>query len=98
MGSSPVDQFSLLHFAVGIIAYFWGITAWQILSLHLLFEFVENTETGVHIINKYITFWPGGKPGPDPVTNSIMDTVCTMGGWWFTRWVDSMSRHHHLYP
>jgi hypothetical protein len=98
MGKALVDQYSLLHFAVGIIAYFWGISAWLTIAGHLLFELVENTEKGMAAINRWATWWPGGKPYADTVPNSIGDTVATMLGWWAARVADKMSRERHLYP
>ena len=60
MGVRFFDQFTYLHFAVGIIAYFWNISLVYWIVLHAIFEFVENTQMGIKIINKYIVFWPGG--------------------------------------
>lgn len=98
MGKALIDQYSLLHFAVGIIAYFWGISAYITVLVHMAFELVENTEQGIRFINKYLTFWPGGKPYPDTVPNSIMDTLSTLAGWWAARLADMVSRERHLYP
>ena len=47
--------------------------------LHTLFETVENTQFGMNFINKYITFWPGGKPTADSFINIIGDTVSACG-------------------
>jgi hypothetical protein len=98
MGSRLIDQYSLLHFAVGIIAYFWGFSAWFVIVGHLMFELIENTEKGMFFINRYITLWPGGKPKADSVPNSIMDTLSTMFGWFLARIADSISKEAHLYP
>ena len=98
MGRAFVDQYSLLHFATGIVAYFWGISAWVTIIAHLLFELVENTEKGITIINRYLKWWPGGKPYADTVPNSIGDTLATMLGWFIARAADRMSTERHLYP
>jgi hypothetical protein len=98
MGKAVLDQYSLLHFAVGIVAYFWGVGAWATLVVHTLFELLENTEKGMRWINTYATWWPGGKPYADTVKNSIGDTVATMLGWWVSRAADVVSRERHLYP
>ena len=60
MGSYFTDKFSLLHFATGIIVYYWNMSFLLWFILHLLFEYIENTESGMNIINK-IHLWPGGK-------------------------------------
>lgn len=98
MGSRLIDQYSLLHFAVGIIAYFWGIS-WQILLIvHILFEILENTQIGMTIINTYIPFWPGGKPMADSVVNQISDNAFSLFGWFVSQYADHMSIEKHLYP
>lgn len=97
MGLYSIDQYSLLHFAVGIIAYFWGFS-WEITLLgHILFEYVENTPWGMRIINTYITYWPGGKPYPDSLLNQATDTLFTMLGWIISFYSDKLSLKHHLY-
>jgi hypothetical protein len=80
MGEYFTDQFSLLHFSVGVVAYFFGIPLILFIILHTIFEIVENTKTGMYIINKYFTFWPGGKPSPDTLLNSFGDTVYSIIG------------------
>lgn len=98
MGQRPIDQYTLLHFAAGIVAYFWGVSAWVTFVAHVVFEVVENTKMGVHFINTYLTLWPGGKPYPDTVINSIFDTAATMVGWYVARAADAASTERHLYP
>jgi len=91
-----LDNYSLLHFAVGVLAYFWGIGFWTWNFLHTLFELLENTRTGMHIINTYITAWPGGKSNPDPVINSVGDVLSGSVGWLaaalLSKWVGSNPR------
>ena len=48
-----VDQFTYLHFAVGIIAYFWGIKLVPFFIIHTIYELVEITTFGTYVINKY---------------------------------------------
>ena len=82
MGQTFIDKYSLLHFAVGIIAYFFYIPLPVWIIIHILFEFVENTEYGIYFNNKYFKwFWPGGKDEPDNVINSVGDTVFAILGW-----------------
>ena len=65
MSKQLFDQYTLLHFASGIVVYFWGINFTHWIILHTLFEMFENTKLGMNIINKYIGIWPGGKPHID---------------------------------
>ena len=41
MGFKFIDQFSYLHFSVGIIAYFWGINLKIAIIVHTIFEISE---------------------------------------------------------
>jgi hypothetical protein len=86
MGIYFTDKYSLLHFTNGIIAYYWNIsfTLWFI--LHLLYEYIENTQQGIKIINK-IKLWPGGKEKPDTIINNIGDQFYGMLGWIFTYFI-----------
>lgn len=84
MSQVLTDQFSLLHFATGIVAYFWGLSLAQWFILHATFELLEDTQTGVRIINKMFgKIWPGGgKKVPDSFLNSeIGDNLYAVLGW-----------------
>ena len=83
MGSTFFDQYSILHLASGIVAYFFGIKLTYWICLHLLFEYTENTETGMHFINTYLkSVWPGGKDKADTFTNSMLgDNFFAILGW-----------------
>lgn len=98
MGLRAIDQFSLLHFAAGILAYFWGLPAIWTLILHIVFEWVENTKVGMKFINEYFPIWPGGKPYADSLLNQFTDTVFTMIGWYVSQYADFLSSERHLYP
>jgi len=81
MGNKFIDQYSYLHFASGIIAYFWNINLIKWFLIHLSFELTENTNTGVNFINKYLFFWPGGKPYSDYPINILGDNISAIFGW-----------------
>jgi len=62
MGTYFFDQYSILHMASGIIAYFFGFELLHWIIIHVVFECVENTDTGIRIIDTYMkNIWPGGK-------------------------------------
>ena len=88
MGKYFLDQFSLLHYASGVIAYFWGIPFVPFLLLHATFEFVENTAAGIDFINTNLTWWPGGKDKADAFVNIVGDNVSAMAGWYSASIVD----------
>ena len=97
MGQNFLDQYSLLHFAMGIIAYFLGISFWIWFFLHLLFEIVENSEQGMIIINKFFFFWPGKKEFADSLSNSLGDQFTAMLGWYAAYIIDSIGKKNRWY-
>lgn len=86
MGVHFTDQFSLLHFASGIIAFFWKVSFINWFILHIVYELLTNTRAGINFINKY-TFWPGGKLNYDTVTNIIGDQAWALIGWLFAYFI-----------
>lgn len=86
MGHRFTDAYSLLHFAVGVVVRHWQMSFWVWIALHTVFEWVENTKTGMHIINTYVKAWPGGKPKADTLWNSFGDTVWGAAGWMVADW------------
>ena len=86
MGERFLDQYSFLHFCVGALAYFWQVSLKNAFIIHLLFEIMENTPTGVKLINKLFVSkngfgWPGAKSKPDSVINMVGDNVAFGLGW-----------------
>jgi hypothetical protein len=81
MGKTFMDEYSLLHAAVGVVAYFWGISLENWMILHSVFEILENTDVGMKFINTYVKMCPGGKTRKDTCLNSVSDTIFAMVGW-----------------
>jgi hypothetical protein len=92
-----LDQYSYLHFSTGIIAYFWGVDFYIWVIIHILYELLENLYSSIHIINKYITLWPGGKTCPDPILNRIGDVLSSAIGWLSAYYLDSIGSHYGWY-
>ena len=80
MGVHFTDKYSLLHFACGIVVYYWNISFITWFIFHLIFELVENTEFGMLYIRK-IKLWPGGKSHADSWINSAGDQFYSVLGW-----------------
>lgn len=80
MGVNFMDKYSYLHFSVGIIMYYLNVGLINSIILHTIFEWLENTDIGMKIIN-YISFWPGGKPYRDSYINNLGDTTFFVIGW-----------------
>jgi hypothetical protein len=91
MGKSFADKYSYLHFVTGSLVYYWGISLSLWIVLHTLFEIFENTSWGVHIIDTYITLWPGGKKSTDSFINIVGDTVFTILGWLLSHYISNMN-------
>lgn len=81
MGVHLFDKYTYLHFATGVVLYYWGVSFFNFFILHTIFEITENTQIGVNIIDNYITVWPGGKLAPDSIKNQIGDTIGALLGW-----------------
>lgn len=93
MGKTIADQYSLLHFAVGVVSYFWNVSFLLGTVIHIFFEYFENTKSGMNIINKYfvgnsVLQWPGKKEYPDSIINSIGDTIFYSLGWIISYYLD----------
>jgi hypothetical protein len=104
MGFRWFDQYSLLHAAVGVVAYFWSVPFWPALFLHVIFEFVENSEIGIHFIqfltSKERTFrlpWPGGKTEPDSISNMMGDNITFATGWLVAAYLDFYGKAKNWY-
>ena len=97
MGFYLFDQYTYLHFATGIIAYFFNISLVSWFLLHSVFELIENTNIGINIINIYLKFWPGGKPYKDSFINSIGDTFGTIIGWISAYVLNKYGKKYKLY-
>lgn len=97
MGRQLLDQYTYLHFATGIIVYFFDISFNNWLLIHTLFEIIENTSFGITFINKYFKFWPGGKPEPDYIINRIGDTIGAIIGWISAYYLDRIGNKYGWY-
>lgn len=97
MGFQFFDQYTYLHFAVGIIVYFWNISLLNWVIFHTVFEILENTQIGLNIINQYIVFWPGGKQKSDNIINNIGDTVGAVLGWLSAYYLDKLGNNYKWY-
>jgi len=97
MGLKFFDQYSYLHFAVGIITYYWGINLKVALIVHTIFELSENTKMGMNFINNILTFWPGGKPKRDSNINILGDTIFFIFGWMSAKFLDDYGTKNNWY-
>ena len=80
MGTRFTDKFSLLHFATGIVVYYWNMSFLTWFVVHFIFEYAENTVYGMSLINK-VKLWPGGKEKADALLNNVGDQLYSSLGW-----------------
>jgi hypothetical protein len=94
-----LDQYTLLHAASGVIAYFFGIPFIHWNMLHLVFEVVENTSRGIAAINTWplSSIWPGGKPYADAIINRVGDSIGALIGWAVSYILDQVGIHRGWY-
>ena len=87
MGDLLFDNFSILHFTLGIGIYFLGVHWFIWLILNIIFELSENTNQGMKILDN-IQFWLGGKKKRDNHINSSGDIFSAMAGWFLSYSLD----------
>ena len=97
MGKYLLDQYSYLHFAVGIIFYFWNVSLKNLLVIHVIFEIFENSGLGILMINKIFPIWPGGKPKADSLINEVGDILASLLGWLSAYYIDQLGAKYSLY-
>jgi len=93
MGTRIMDQYTYLHLASGVIAYFFGIDIVSWLVIHTIFEYLENTKFGMRVINSF-HYWPGGKTYADSLQNSLGDTIGSLLGWVSAYAIDQLGKKH----
>jgi hypothetical protein len=95
MGQNIIDQYTFLHFAMGVVMYFIGINLPMTIVLHIIFEVLENSEQGIKFINNNLKwFWPGGKNVPDAKINSVGDTIGVIVGWLTGYYLDKLGKKY----
>ena len=96
MGNQLLDQYSILHYATGVIAFFWGVPPLYFFLAHVAFEVVENTGPGMAFINKF-GYWPGGKPRVDTFANIVGDNLAALLGYYCAYKLDDWGKTYKWY-
>ena len=100
MESQLFDQYTYLHFAMGIILYFWGLSLTSWFIIHSLYEYIEITQFGTYIINKYFgAIWPGGgkHKAEKFFNNGLGDTIASILGWLSANLLDKLGDKYGWY-
>jgi len=83
MGTELFDKYSLAHAGFGTLAAQSGIPFIIWMLMHIIFEFAENSQFGMYIINEYfMPVWIGPKDQADTTTNMWGDNISTAIGYW----------------
>ena len=56
MGYQIFDQYTYLHFATGITAYFWNINLLNTIILHTIFEIFQNSVIGINLLTNILKY------------------------------------------
>lgn len=96
MGTQAFDQYSLLHFASGVVAYFFHVPLWLWFIINIIFEVFENSMFGINLIQQ-VSIWPGGKSQADIPINSVCDIIFCMIGWGVSYFVDYLGHKYKWY-
>jgi len=100
MASQFLDQYTYLHFATGIIFYFWGISFTNSFILHSIYEYFEITDFGTKFINTYLgNIWPGGGKHKQEkfIYNGLGDTIGFIIGWVTSYYIDRLGKNMGWY-
>tara|TARA_B100000902_G_scaffold388223_1_gene433480 strand:- start:666 stop:980 length:315 start_codon:yes stop_codon:yes gene_type:complete len=96
MGKYFIDQFTYLHFAVGIVAYFWSISLNNWILINIIFELFENSDFGIKVVSN-IPYWPGSKPKSDTPINIVGDIGSIILGWLSAYYIDKLGIKYGWY-
>ena len=89
MGKLLFDCYSVAHAGFGYLAAQFRIPFIIWVIIHMIFEYAENTEWGMRIINQsFMPFWIGPKDYADSPVNILGDNLATIAGYAFG--------HYHL--
>lgn len=83
------DQYSLIHFSVGILFFFTRISLLLSTITHATVSLLYNTDSGHEMIRKLAFWWPGSKR-PDSPYNIMGDNISFVSGWLVASAVDSI--------
>ncbi len=83
-----LDQYSLIHMAVGILFYFWKISFILSSLTQATFMLLNNSEAGNRILGKYAPQYPNARK-QDSWLNMLGDNMSFNFGWLLASAVDT---------
>ena len=80
--SKIIDRNTYLHFAAGIIAYYWGFTLIDWLILHILLDLFQRTKLGKKVTKIFARIWPEPSDlSSETYLNVLGDSAFAVLGW-----------------
>ena len=96
--SKIFDNYTYLHFAAGIIAYYWGFTLLEWTVFHLFLDIFERTDFGKKVLHFFIRIWPGRDDNLlESYYNVFGDSASAVLGWLSAYLLDIMLQKIGLY-
>ena len=96
--SKIIDRNTYLHFAAGIIAYYWGFTLIEWIVVHILLDIFQRTEIGKKVTKFFLRIWPeSGDLTPESYLNILGDSTFTILGWCSAYLLDKLLQKAGLY-
>ena len=96
--SKIVDRYTYLHFAAGIIAYYWGFTLIEWISVHIILDIFQRTELGKKVTKFILRIWPESPDlSSESYLNILGDSTFTVLGWCSAYLLDKLLQKVGLY-
>lgn len=84
-----LDQYSLIHMAVGILFYFWKISFFLSTLTQATFMLLNNSEEGSKLFSRYAPQYPYTAKKHDSWINMVGDNMSFNFGWLLASAVDT---------
>jgi hypothetical protein len=83
MDQYAFDEYSIVHFAIGVLTFQAGFSFVTLAILYAIFKIFSNMSLGMYVIDKYFTPFIGYKLYPESFKNIGTDLALCFIGWIF---------------
>ena len=83
-----MDKYSLFHFSIGVIFYFFGIRLPFLILKYTIFAILKNTKNGIIFMDKYMKYWPDRKT--NDIIGSLINIVIAFIGWYSSKLLNEL--------
>lgn len=81
MDQYAFDEYSLVHFSIGVLTYQSGFSFLTLAIVYSIFKIFSNVSLGMYVIDTYVTPLLGYKLFPESFKNIGMDLSACLLGW-----------------